>query len=257
VNATKQPNVKWFAKGMTVDVQSEEYRAVAFSWIDQLGSHVSNLALRASSDVVMPVDVALSNNTFLACRFINENDVNIIYAPQHGRAALVTAGCSPKATYIEEDRILENQDPLYRVVPVGARRFISDDQKGVGHLLHGFLPVENWGVWAGGYQSIFGVGTTDEISGAILRVNFETHMVFGRGVEVILRVNGEVSNVFSMPQSGELIVDVELGDTRAGQQYEVSIECERTDEQVLKDDPKDGPVPCVGLKSFVLTSGLS
>jgi hypothetical protein len=257
VNATRKPSVDWFAKGMTVDVQSEEYRAVAFSWIDQLGSHVSNLALRASSDVVMPVDVALSNNTFLACRFINENDVNIIYAPQHGRAALVTAGCSPKATYIEEDRILENENPLYRPLSVGRERFISDNQKGVGHLLHGFLPVENWGVWAGGYRSIFGMRTTEEITDAVLQVKLETHLVFGKGIEVTLRVNGEVSQVLVMPQRGEVAVDLLLGTTSRGDQFEISIECTRTDEQVLKDDPSDGPIPCVGLKSFVLTRGLS
>jgi hypothetical protein len=257
VNATRKPNIDWFAKGMLLDVQDEEYRAVAFSWIDQLGSHVSNLALRATSNLVMPVDVALSNNTFLACRFINENDATVVYTSQHGRAALVTAGCSPKVMYIEEDRILENENPSYRPLSVGVERFISDNQKGVGHLLHGFLPVENWGVWAGGYQSIFGVRTTEEITNAVLRVKLETHMVFGKGIEVTLRVNGEVSQVLVMPQRGEVEVDLPLGTTSRGDQFEISIECERTDEEVLKDDPSDGPTPCVGLKSFVLTRGLS
>jgi hypothetical protein len=182
VNATKQPNVKWFAQGMTLDNPEGEYRAVAFAWMDPLGSHVSNLALRSTSDLVLPIDVALSNNTFLVCRFINDNNASIVYTAQHGRAALVTAGCSPKVMYIEEDRILENENPSYRPLSVGTERFISDNQKGVGHLLHGFLPVENWGVWAGGYQSIFGVRTTEEIADAVLRVKLETQTVSVMGV---------------------------------------------------------------------------
>jgi hypothetical protein len=257
VNATKQPNVKWFAQGMTLDIPDGEYRAVAFAWMDPLGSHVSNLALRSTSDLVLPIDVALSNNTFLVCRFINDNNASVVYTAQHGRAALVTAGCSPKVMYIEEDRILENENPSYRPLSVGIERFISDNQKGVGHLLHGFLPVENWGVWAGGYQSIFGVRTTEEIADAVLRVKLETHRIFGKGIEVTLRVNGEVSQVLVMPQRGEAAVDLPLGATSRGDQFEISIECTRTDEQVLKDDPSDGPIPCVGLKSFQLLRGVA
>lgn len=256
INATRKPSVDWFAKAMTVEVQDEAYRAVAFSWTDQLGSHVSNLALRATSNLVMPVDVALSNNTFLACRFINENDATVIYAPTHGRTALILSGCKTNAIYIEEDRILENQAPFYPEATLNSLKLTSDGQLGAGYLVRGFLPLEQWGVWAGGYQSAFGVRMAQEVPRAVLRVNFETHMIFGRGIGVILRVNGEVSNVFSMPQSGELFVDVELGDAKIGQQFEVAIECERTDEQVLKDDSSDGPIPCVGLKSFVLTQGL-
>ena len=152
---------------------------------------------------------------------------------------------------------METLRPRFPALSVGNERFVSDGAIGAGHILFGFLPMEDWGVWAGGYQSVFGVRTREATPNAILRVKFETHMVYGRGVGVTLRVNGEVSNVFSMPRSGELVVDVALGDTEARQQFEVSIECERTDEQVLKDDPSDGPIPCVGLKSFVLTSGLS
>jgi hypothetical protein len=257
VNATRKHSVDWFAKGMTVDVQDEAYRAVAFSWTDQLGSHVSNLALRATTNLVMPVDVALSNNTFLACRFINANEATVIYSRTHGRASLLNSGCKTNAVYVEEDVVMETLRPRFPALSVGNERFVSDGAIGAGHILFGFLPMEDWGVWSGGYQSVFGVRTREATPDAILRVKFETHMVYGRGVGVTLRVNGEVSNVFSMPRSGELVVDVALGDTEARQQFEVSIECERTDEQVLKDDPFDGPIPCVGLKSFVLTSGLS
>jgi hypothetical protein len=257
VNATRKYNVDWFAKGMMLDVQDEEYRAVAFSWVDQLGSHVSNLALRATSNLVMPINVALSNNTYLACRFINENEATVVYTSTHGYSALVNSGCNTSAMYIEEDRIMEKLKPSFSSLTVGNERFVTDGAIGAGHILRGFLPMEDWGVWAGGYQSVFGVRTREATPNAVLRVKFETHMVYGRGVGVTLRVNGEVSNVFSMPRSGELVVDVALGDTEARQQFEVSIECERTDEQVLKDDPFDGPIPCVGLKSFVLTSGLS
>jgi hypothetical protein len=257
VNATRKPNIDWFAKGMMLDVQDEEYRAVAFSWTDPLGSHVSNLALRATTNLVMPVDVALSNNSFLTCRFINENDATVIYSRTHGRASLVNSGCKTNAVYIEEDVIMETLRPRFPTLTVGSERSVSDGVIGAAHILYGFLPVEDWGVWSGGYQSVFGMRTREAIPNAVLRVKFETHMVYGRGIGVTLRVNGEVSNVFSMPLRGELVVDVALGDAQASQQFEVAIECDRTDEQVLKDDPADGPIPCVGLKSFVLTSGLS
>jgi len=257
VNATRKHNVDWFAKGMTVDVQDEAYRAVAFSWTDQLGSHVSNLALRATTNLVMPINVALSNNTFFACRFINANDATVIYSRTHGRASLLNSGCKTNAVYVEEDVIMEPLRPRFPALSVGNERFVSNGTMGAGHILYGFLPMEDWGIWSGGYQSVFGLRTREATPNAVLRVKLETHRVFGKGIGVTLRVNGEVSNEFSMPRSGELIVDVELGDTQAGQQFEVSIECERTDEQVLKDDPLDGPIPCVGLKSFVLTRDLS
>ncbi|CAB4563452.1 unannotated protein [freshwater metagenome] len=257
VNGAKQPNVKWFAQGMTLDIPEGEYRAVAFAWMKPLESHVSNLALRATTELVMPINVALSNNTYFACRFINENEATVVYTSTHGYSALVNSGCNTNAIYIEEDRIMEKLKPSFPSLTVGNERFVTDGAIGAGHILRGFLPMEDWGVWAGGYQSVFGVRTREATPNAVLRVKFETHMVYGRGIGVTLRVNGEVSNAFSMPRSGELIVDVALGDTEARQQFEVSIECERTDEQVLKDDPFDGPIPCVGLKSFVLTNGPS
>jgi hypothetical protein len=99
--------------------------------------------------------------------------------------------------------------------------------------------------------------TTEEITDAVLRVKLETHPVFGKGIEVTLRVNGEVSQVLVMPQRGEVAVDLPLGTTSRGDQFEISIECERTDEQVLKDDPSDGPIPCAGLKSFQLLRGVA
>jgi hypothetical protein len=255
VTSTRKHNVDWFAKGMSVQIEDTENRAVAFSWVDRLGSHLSNLALRATSDVVMPVETGISGNTFLACRFINDNDATLIYSTPNGRAELVAAGCKQNAIYVENGSVVDN--PTYRMptLPLNSRRPTTETGAGFLHLIRGFLPPERWGTWAGGYQSAFGFRYPQQMSNAVLLLQLETHMVYGRGIDVIVRANGEIATQIQMPRDGNLLAEISLGQGRDGQQIEVTLECERTDDQVLEDDPVDGPIPCVGLNWIELREG--
>lgn len=251
-SATKKHNVDWFAKGMLVEIPDNDYRAVAFSWEDQLGSHLSNLALRATSNLIMPVEVALSDNTFLACRFINENDATVVYSSKHGRSALVESGCKATLLYVENDQIIKIDNSIFPELGVNQVKQMSLGADGVKHLVTGFLDPEVWGSWADGYRSAVIFRASDAAANGQLRMNLATHPVNGRGIGLTIRVNGEVERVISMPQSGEIQIDVELGTVRRRDQFEVTIECARTDEQVLQDESFENPSVCVGVSSIEL-----
>ena len=219
---------------------------------DRLGSHLSNLALRSKSQVVMPIETAISGNTYLACQFINENDVSLVYTTPNGRAELVESGCGDSLTYVESGLTIENPKLKYATLPLNSIQFVSLGNSGFQYLVRGFLPPETWGTWAGGYRSLMGLRIPQDLASVELVVGLETHAIYGQGQNVKIRINGEAASQVTMPTKGAREAVVRLFDLQQNQSLEIALECERTDEQVLKDDPVDGPIPCVGVTSLQL-----
>lgn len=255
VNATKKHNVDWFANGITKEFDDTMNRKVAFSWVDRLGSHLSNLALRATSDLVMPVETGISGNAFLACAFMNENKATLAYTTPNGRAEMVASGCDPSITYVENGEKQENPSIAYFTLGRGRTEQIAAGKAGFRFLLRGFLPPERWGTWAGGYRSAIGFDVPENVSSPQLELSLRRHPDTPATRELVIAANGEIVSKarVNSTQTEKIIIDLPV--SVIGQPVELTLTCIRSDEEIMKDDPVDGPKPCVGVMTMVLRNG--
>lgn len=251
VSATRKHNVDWFAKAMVQQPDDSANRAVAFSWVDRLGSHLSNLALRSTSSIVMPVETGTSGNTYLACRFINNNEASLVYTTPNGRAELVEAGCDDGLQYMENGQRIENPVLNYQVLPLSTRQVLARGEPGFVYLVRGFLPPEDWGTWAGGYRSMVAFRSPADLDAPELVIGLRKwdERDYDR---LIIRVNGEVARVVSVGNLEMFETTIDLSPMSRGEAVEVTFECERSDEEVLADDPVDGPDACIGVRQIEL-----
>ena len=248
--AFKHGSVDWFAKGISSTFEDVENNKVAFSTIDRLGSHLSNLALRATSNVIMPVETGISGNAFLACSFMNDNSASLVYTTPNGRAEMVMSGCNPDITYIEDGQRIQNPKLDYFSVDVDFIERLAKGQLGFRLLLRGFLPPEKWGTWAGGYRSALGFRVPTNLGKPALRVVLRPWIVDKESEEVVIKANNiEIGRVRMTTQQNKS-VELSLPDSLIGKEVELTLTCVRTPEKVQKDDPADGPDPCVGLVSL-------
>ncbi len=255
VNATKKHNVDWFANGITKEFEDSTNRKVAFSWVDRLGSHLSNLALRASSDLVMPVETGISGNAFLACTFMNENNATLVYTTPNGRAEMVASGCDPTITYVENGEQQENPSINYFTLDRGRTEQIAEGKAGFRFLLRGFLPPERWGTWAGGYRSAIGFNLPDNVSAPQLELTLRRHPKTPATRELVIAANGQTVQRTRLKSTQTEKLLLELPTSMIGQPVELTLTCIRTDDEIVKDDPVDGPEPCVGVVSMALRNG--
>lgn len=255
VNATKKHNVDWFANGITREFDDTMNRKVAFSWVDKLGSHLSNLALRATSDLVMPVETGISGNAFLACTFMNENKATLVYTTPNGRAEMVASGCDPTITYIENGEQQVNPSIEYFRLDRGKTEQIADGKAGFRFLLRGFLPPERWGTWAGGYRSAIGFDVPTNVSAPQLELTLRRHPDTPTTRDVAIAANGQTLRRARLKSTKAEKLVLELPPSMIGQPVELTLTCARTDDEIVKDDPVDGPEPCVGVVSMALKNG--
>jgi hypothetical protein len=252
VSATKKHITDWFANGMVAEFENPGNRAIAFSVSDRLGSHFGNLALRATSDLVMPVETGISGNPFLACTFMNENNAGLAYTTPNGRAEMVMSGCNPNITYVENGVQQPNPALEYFDVALGEIEKPALNQLGFRLLLRGFLPPEKWGTWAGGYRSAIGFDLPKNMENPIIELDLRSHPSFANGREVIVSVNNAEIGTAQMTKASSQKVKFSLPESVIGKPVELTITCSRTDAEILKDDPVDGPNPCVGVRSLVV-----
>jgi hypothetical protein len=252
VSATQKHNVDWFANGIVNEFENPKNREIAFSVSDRLGSHFGNLALGATSDLVMPVETGISGNPFLACTFMNKNSASLAYTTPNGRAEMILSGCDPDITYIENGIQQENTSLKYFGVALGEVERPALGQLGFRLLLRGFLPPEKWGTWAGGYRSAIGFDLPKNMENPIIELDLRSHPSFANGREVIVSVNNAEIGTAQMTKAPSQKVKFSLPESVIGKPVELTITCSRTDAEILEDDPVDGPNPCVGVRSLVV-----
>lgn len=254
VSATKKQNVDWFANGMTRHFVDTQNRQVAFSWTDRLGSHLSNLALRSTSNLVMPVETGISGNTYLACKFMNANDASLVYTTPNGRAELVASGCNPNISYVENGVLMPN--PVLKYFPVfpGIEERTAENQPGFRFLLRGFQPPQPWGTWSGGYNSAIGFTIPSDVTGPILSLRLQPYPKDEVAREVVFAANGEIIGRTTVGFESSQKLDLVLPSSTIGKSVEITMTCVRTDEEIAKDDPVDGPNACFGLRSFTFVN---
>jgi hypothetical protein len=250
--AFKHGSVDWFAKGISSTFEDPQNNKVAFSANDRLGSHLSNLALRATSELVMPVETGISGNAYVACEFMNQKSASLVYTTPNGRAEMVMSGCDPGITYIEDGQRIKNPKLDYFRVDSGVVERLAKDQLGFRLLLRGFLPPEKWGTWAGGYRSAIGFDLPKNMENPIIELDLRSHPSFANGREVVVSVNNAEIGTAQMTKAPSQKVKFSLPESVIGKPVELTITCSRTDAEILEDDPVDGPNPCVGVRSLVV-----
>lgn len=252
--ATTHFSVDWFARGVFAVSPSDSEINGAFSMRDKLGSHMANLALRSASRSVLEPNVAISGNPYLACVELAKQGVARVYTTPNGRAELVESGCDPLISYVEDGVSVPSPTLKFFGVRSGVTETFSDKSLGFRLLLRGFRPPEKWGVWAGGYRSALGFQYEENLIDPMLELVVRSWPADEMLRTVRIGVNGteDISRTLSL--SGKTTIMVPLPDGAVGTPMELTLSCDRTSEEILEDDPADGPSPCVGLESMSLVA---
>ena len=252
---TRHFAVDWFARGIVENQGQLSSDSVAFSFRDRLGSHLANLALVGTSKEHLPIDTSLSANPFLACEFIQRSNVELIYTTPNGRAEMVESGCSPDLTYVEDGVVVPNPVLKFFGVTKDVEERTAKNQVGFRLLLRGFLPPEVWGVWAGGYRSAVGFAYESNLRDPRMEIRIRSNPKDEVQRVVVVRVNDEEVSRKIVPLAGSSTFEVPLPTGGAGTSVELTFTCERTSEEILADDPADGPEKCFGLETLTLRDG--
>jgi hypothetical protein len=77
-----------------------------------------------------------------------------------------------------------------------------------------------------------------------------SHPSFQKGREIVFSVNNIEIGTALMTTAPAQKVKFSLPKSAIGKPVELTITCLRTDAEILKDNPVDGPDPCVGLVSL-------
>ena len=253
--ATRHFSVDWFAAGLVRDHGPVDRHAVAFSMRDKLGSHLANLSLQGTSSVRMAVETSLSGNPYLACREITANNAELVYTTPNGRAELVESGCSPSLLYLEDGTTMPNPWIPYFRIRSGIVEETSRTEPGFRFLLRGFRPPQTWGTWAGGYRSALGFTYDEAMKEPVLSLKVRSYPDDPEQRSVVIRANDREVGRKRLAFDGSDVFEVPLPAGVSGTRVELTITCERSDQEVLADDPVDGPDACMGLESITLDEG--
>jgi len=248
-NAATHFSVDWFARGVFAVEPRDTENNGAFSMRDQLGSHMANLALRSASTTFLTPDVAISGNPYLACRDIRENGMTRIYTTPNGRAEMFESGCPTGIEYVEDGVALQPVTLEYFEIERGIERF-TNKSTGFRLLLRGFLPPEKWGTWAGGYRSALGFRYRAAMTEPRAEITVRRDASSWAGKKLIIHANDKEMATLDVGAVRTSTFTVPLPPGERGTSIELTMTCERTTEEILDDDPVDGPSRCVGLESL-------
>ncbi len=245
-------SVDWFARGVFALPTNDTLAVGAFSMRDKLGSHMANLALKSSSTATLSPDIAISGNPYLACSLLNDQGVKRIYTTPNGRAELLESGCLPDASYVEDGTLMVSSQINYFSVSTDMTETFTNTSQGFRLLLRGFLPPEKWGTWAGGYRSALGFSYEEDLNNPLVQLTLRLHPKDEELRRVSIGVNGRTvtSRLLALGETEPFPVSLPAG--KKGTRIELTITCERSHEEVLADDPSDGPTACAGLESMRL-----
>ncbi len=242
-------SVDWFARGVFAVEPRDTENNGAFSMRDQLGSHMANLALRSASTTFLTPDVAISGNPYLACRDIRESQMTRVYTTPNGRAEMFESGCPTGIEYVEDGVALQPVTLEYFEIESGIERF-TNKSPGFRLLLRGFLPPENWGTWAGGYRSALGFRYRAAMTEPRAEITVRRDASSWVGKKLVIHANDKEMATLDVGAVRTSTFTVPLPPGRRGTSIELTMTCERTTEEILDDDPVDGPSRCVGLESL-------
>lgn len=240
-------SIDWFAQGLMANVQAPGDRTMAFSLGDVLGSHVSNLALRSFSGVTVPVEIGLSANTFLACRFINREDIQLLYTTGNGVAEMFGSGCDTELKYVVDGKLIPESTSQFFAFPVNTDIDLTTIPAALQHMQRGVLPHSKAGNLATGYNSRIVFSLPQKLKKSILEFDFMATKEGPLDKKVTITVNGKSETSVVMSPKKLTSVDLLLNSGSAGDLMDVTIDCAWSDEETKLIAPFQNPPPCLKL----------
>ena len=254
VAATKKHNVDWFANGISLPTIEKYPSKAAFARGDVLGTHVSNLALRSSSQIQMPWEIGLSNNTYWACRFVNTNQIPLVITTGNGQAELMVSGCNNSVRYIVDGVLRPKIDRTPLPLPLNFVADMGTLSSSLMFLESGVLPHTKSGNWLTGYHSTIVFSIPQKIKNAVLELSVVRSVNGPASRSFTIGANGKMSGEHLIPEKGELKIPVFVGTHAKNARIEVTVDCAWSDAEIAKVDPYGYPPACLGLKSMKLIS---
>jgi hypothetical protein len=256
--SSKHIAIDWFAQDMFVDMSDVvPYRASVFNTWENLGAHVGNIALREDSSAFLPIDIAQSRNSTLACWYMRDVEANIIFTATGQSLELVKSGCDQFANYVESGTRV---GPLILPSPemvIGRTVEFASEKDGSSFLASGFSPLTNSGAWSGAawadgfHSSIQMRPITPVTNGEIEFVLFQQAGEI-RPISVEMFVNGVRKNSTKI---SPLLTRLKIDLPRLMTNDVVSFQfvCSRTFNEVLETENNLKNRNCIGVRSYLIT----
>ena len=258
VESSKHIAIDWFAQDMFVDMSDVvPNRASVFNTWENLGAHVGNIALREDSSAILPIDIAQSRNSTLACWYMRDVEANIVFTATGQSLELVKSGCDQFANYVESGTLV---GPLILPSPemvIGRIVEFSTEKDGSSFLATGFPPLTNSGAWSGaawadGFHSSIQMRPTTPVTNGEIEFVLVQQAGEIRQISVELFVNGVRKNSRIIPP---LLSRLKLDLPRLMTNDVVSFQfvCSRTFNEVLETENNAKNRNCIGVHSYLIT----
>ena len=258
VESSKHIAIDWFAQDMFVDMSDVvPNRASVFNTWENLGAHVGNIALRKDSSAILPIDIAQSRNSTLACWYMREVETNVVFTATGQSLELVKSGCDQFANYVESGTRV---GPLILPSPemvIGRTVEFTPEKDGSSFLASGFSPLTDWGVWSGAawadgfHSSIQMRPITPVTNGKIEFVLFQQAGEI-RPIRIETFVNGVRKNSTRIsPWLSRSKIDLPRLITNDVVSFQFV--CSRTFNEVLEIENNSKNRNCIGVHSYLIT----
>jgi hypothetical protein len=258
IESSKHISIDWFAQNMFVDMSDVvPYRASVFNTWENLGAHVGNIALREDSIAFLPIDIAQSRNSTLACWYMREVETNIVFTATGQSLELVNSGCDQFANYVESGARV---GPLILPSPemvIGRTVDFAAKKDGSSFLASGFSPLTDWGAWSGaawadGFHSSIQMRPITPVTNG--KIEFVLVQQAGeiRQIRLETFVNGVRKNSTTI---SPLLSRLKLNLPRLVTNDVVSFQfvCGRTFIEVLEAENNLKNRNCIGVRSYLIT----
>lgn len=243
-------SIDWLAQDMFVNMSDvQPYRAVVFNTWDNLGAHVGNIAIRRFSPTPLPIDIAQSRDSVLACWYMRENDINVVFTATGQSLGLVESGCDQYANYVESGTRVGHLILKTPMMPLNKVVRTSSMTSGSKFLLTGFSEAAVWGSWADGFHSTLQMMSPRDIEEGTVSLwtrNADTMMLPAR-IEV--HVNGaKISSKLANRSLG--VTTMALPVVKPGDVVSFQVVCQRNIDEVLATSNNQEASKCLGLRAF-------
>jgi hypothetical protein len=247
--ASQHSSFTWFAKAIRATTDMDPGQTVAYAPYDPQGTFISNLALSIISKNSLDLNVALSGNQYLACRFIASKSISVVYTTLGGKKYLRDSGCPPELLYYEEDTRTDTYRRSHPRLESGILSALESSPSLSEYLDSGFHGSERWVRWSTGLRST--------ISFSIDVGQANSNIVFGylapdalpRPIMAVFTVNGVATKKLSVEQlsSGEVLIPI-TKETQESGVVDLQINCDWSDEEIRSLDLVTSPPKCLGIR---------
>jgi hypothetical protein len=249
VLATQHSSFPWFAKAVRVPVDMDPEATVAFAPNDPQGTFISNLALSIISKNSLDLNIALSGNQYLACRFIGSRPISVVYTTKGGKDYLRDSGCPPELLYFEEDIRTDTYRRSHPRLGYGILSALESSPSLSEYLDSGFHGSERWVRWSTGLRSTISFSIDVEQAGSNIVFGYLAPDALPRPIMAVFTVNGVATKKLSVEQlsSGEVLIPI-TRETQESGVVNLQIDCDWSDEEIQSLNLVASPPKCLGIR---------